>query len=116
MTRDSGFATLTKGVRYKDVSIGKGPIVVHRKNVRVSYTLRSKSHISGKILDSSSNFGFHFGKGEVIKGWDLELVGMKVRGVRRLVVPLSVGYGNRDIGAGNGGDLYFEIELLHVAP
>ncbi|KAL3806828.1 hypothetical protein ACHAXA_003300 [Cyclostephanos tholiformis] len=83
---DEGFATLTKGVQYMDVSNGKGPIVIHRKNVRVSYTLRSLSHISGKILDLSRNFSFHFGKGKVIKGWDLGLVGMKVGGV-----PLSRG-------------------------
>ena len=113
---DGQFVTLARGVRCMDLSIGKGPIVVHRKNVRVSYTLRSKSHASGKVLDSSGNFGFHFGKGEVIKGWDIGLVGMKVGGIRRLVVPPSAGYGNRDVGAGSGGDLYFQIELLHVAP
>lgn len=113
---DGQYVTLARGVRCMDLSIGRGPTVVHRKNVRVSYTLRSKSHASGKVLDSSGNFGFHFGKGEVIKGWDIGLVGMKVGGVRRLVVPPSAGYGNRDVGAGAGGDLYFQIELLHVAP
>ena len=46
-----------------------------RKKIRVSYTLRSKSHTSGKIIDSSHNFGFRVGKGEVIKGWDIGLEG-----------------------------------------
>ena len=87
-----------------------------RKKIRVSYTLRSKSYTSGKIIDSSHNFGFRVGKGEVIKGWDIGLEGMKVGGSRRLIVPPGAGYGQKDVGAGKGGDLYFQIELLHVAP
>ena len=88
-----------------------------RKKIRVSYTLRSKSYTSGKIIDSSHNFGFRVGKGEVIKGWDIGLEGMKVGGSRRLIVPPGAGYGlYKDVGAGKGGDLYFQIELLHVAP
>ena len=111
------FRTLNKGVKYLDLVLGKGPMVQHRKKVRVSYTLRAKSHTTGKILDSSNNFGFRLGKGEVIQGWDIGLEGMKVGGIRRLIVPSSAGYGsNKDVGAGRGADLYFEIELLHVAP
>jgi len=111
-----GFVTLAKGVKYQDLTLGKGLPVQDRKKVRVSYTLRSKSHTTGKILDSSANFPFRLGKGEVIKGWDIGLEGMKVGGVRRLVVPPQAGYGNKDIGAGIGADLYFQIDLLHVAP
>jgi FKBP-type peptidyl-prolyl cis-trans isomerase len=110
------FRTLNKGVKCLDLVIGKGPIIQHRKKIRVSYTLRAKSHTTGKILDSSKNFPFRIGKGEVIQGWDIGLEGMKVGGVRRLVVPPLAGYGNKDVGAGRGADLYFEIELLHVAP
>lgn len=111
------FRTLPKGVKVLDLSIGKGPIVQHRKKVRVSYTLRAKNHTTGKIIDSSKNFPFRLGKGEVIQGWDIGLEGMKVGGVRRLIVPPGAGYGNnKDVGAGRGSDLYFEIELLYVAP
>ena len=42
--------------------------------------------------------------------------GSKLGGVRRLIVPPEAGYGNKDIGGGRGAILYFEIELLHVAP
>ena len=53
----------------------------------------------------------------MIKGWDIGLQDMRVGGTRRLVVPPSAGYGfNKDVGAGRGADLYFQIELLHVAP
>ena len=110
------FQTLRKGVQMRDLKIGKGPMVQHRKKCRVRYVLRSKSHISGKILDSSQNFAFRLGKGEVISGWDIGMESMKVGGVRRLIVPPQAGYGNKDIGAGRGAMLYFVIELLHVAP
>ena len=115
-TGSQEYKTLAKGVKYQDLVIGKGIPVKHRKKIRVSYTLRSKSHTSGKIIDLSHNFGFRVGKGEVIKGWDIGLEGMKVGGSRRLIVPPGAGYGNKDVGAGKGGDLYFQIELLHVAP
>ena len=116
-TTQQQYITLAKGVRYQDLTIGKGHIIQDRKKIHVSYTLRSKSHTSGNILDSSGNFAFRFGKSEVIKGWDIGLLGMKVGGIRRLVVPPEAGYGyNKDVGAGRGGDLYFQIELLHVAP
>ena len=111
-----GFVILEKSVKCLDLVVGKGQVVQHRKKVRVSYTLRAKSHTTGKIVDSSRNFPFGVGKGEVIKGWDIGLEGMRVGGTRRLIVPPSAGYGNKDIGAGRGADLYFEIELLHVAP
>lgn len=110
------FQTLRRGVQMRDLKIGKGPMVQHRKKCRVKYVLRSKSHISGKILDSSQNFAFRLGKGEVISGWDIGMQEMRVGGVRRLIVPPEAGYGNKDIGAGRGAVLYFEIELLHVAP
>ena len=81
----------------------------------MSYLLRARSHTTGKLLDSSGNFGFRLGKGEVIEGWDIGVAGMRVGGTRRLIVPREAGYGNKDVGAGRGADLYFEIELLQVA-
>ncbi|KAL7462105.1 hypothetical protein ACHAXS_002503 [Conticribra weissflogii] len=101
---------------YQDLHIGRGPCIRHRKNVTVSYTLRAKSHSMGKVLDAGKSFSFRFGKGEVIKGWDVGLDGMRVGGVRRLIVKSGMGYGKRDVGAGRGGDLFFEVELLRVAP
>jgi len=114
-SKQQQFSTLAMGVKYQDLVIGKGHVVQHRKKVRVSYTLRAKSHTSGKILDSSANFPFRAGKGEVIKGWDIGLKDMRVGGIRRLIVPPGAGYKNKDVGAGKGADLYFQIDLLHVA-
>lgn len=110
------FKSLRKGVKFLDLKVGKGPVVQHRKKLRIAYTLRAKNHMNGKIIDASKNFGFRLGKGEVIEGYDIGLEGMRVGGIRRLIVPKQAGYHNDDIGAGRGADLFFEIELLYVAP
>jgi FKBP-type peptidyl-prolyl cis-trans isomerase len=105
------FIKTHKGVLYNDIVIGKGPVVQDRKKVRVSYKLRAVNK-TGKVIDSSSNFGFRMGKGEVISGWEIGLLRMKQGGTRHLIVPPGAGYGNRNIGAGSGALLYFEITLL----
>lgn len=79
--------------------------------MRVSYKLHAKNK-TGKVIDSSSNFGFCMGKGEVISGWEIGLLRMRQGGTRHLIVPPAAGYGNQNIGAGSGGLLYFEITLL----
>lgn len=110
-SKNLNFITTHRGVQYCDIIVGKGPIIQDRKKVRVSYKLRAKTK-TGKILDSSSNFGFRMGKGEVIPGWEIGLLRMRQGGTRHLIVPPGAGYGNRNIGAGSGALLYFEIVLL----
>lgn len=105
------FITTHRGVQYCDIVVGRGPVVQDRKKVRVSYKLRAK-HKTGKVLDSSSNFGFRVGKGEVISGWEIGLLRMRQGGTRHLIIPPNAGYGNKNIGAGSGALLYFEVTLL----
>ena len=74
----------------------------------------------GKQFDSSAGrstpFGFILGAGRVIKGWDLGVPGMKIKGKRTLVIPPSLGYGDR--GAGNAippnATLLFDVELFDI--
>ena len=107
------FVTGRMGVKYRDVQVGKGMVVQDRKKIRVKYTLRAKAHGTGKVLDSGLDFRFRIGKGEVIKGWDVGLEGMRCGGLRHLIVPCQAGYGpHKDVGAGKGADLFFEIFLL----
>ena len=75
----------------------------------------------GRKFDSSRDRGrpfvFRLGEGRVIRGWEVGVPGMRVGGVRRLVIPPEMAYGNRDVGNGlipPGSTLVFEIELLGV--
>ena len=108
----SGTTTLRMGVKYKDAVEGKGPMVEDRMLVNVSYKLKGGKY--GAVLDSSKNFSFRVGRGEVIKGWDIGVVGMRVGGRRHLIVPPKAGYGSDDIGAGPGATLFFDITLLSM--
>jgi FKBP-type peptidyl-prolyl cis-trans isomerase len=62
--------------------------------------------------NSNKKFTFRLGKGEVIQGWDIGMMGMRQGGTRHLIVPPKAGYKSEDIGAGPGGLLYFDITLL----
>lgn len=110
---EEGVRTLEMGVKYKDVTIGKGPTVVTDNSLlTVMYKLKSGK---GLLIDSSKKFVFRVGRGNVIRGWDIGVIGMKVGGTRKLIVPPKAGYQGRDIGAGPGALLYFDITVLSCA-
>jgi FKBP-type peptidyl-prolyl cis-trans isomerase len=104
----------------EDLTVGTGPEAKDGDTVHVQYT---GTLTNGKKFDSSYDHGgdpfkVTIGQGEVIKGWDQGLVGMKVGGKRRLRIPSDLGYGSAgsppDI-PGNAG-LVFEIELVSIDP
>jgi FKBP-type peptidyl-prolyl cis-trans isomerase FkpA len=100
-----------------DLAVGQGAEATTGKNVSVHYV---GTLTNGTKFDSSRDrnepFEFALGKGQVIKGWDEGVVGMKVGGKRKLVIPPEMGYGARGFPPviPPGATLVFEIELIAV--
>ncbi|QXH34351.1 FKBP-type peptidyl-prolyl cis-trans isomerase [Pseudomonas muyukensis] len=99
-----------------DLQQGDGKTVVKGALITTQYR---GTLADGSEFDSSWARGKPFqcviGTGRVIKGWDQGLMGMRVGGKRKLLVPAHLGYGERSVGAiPPDSDLTFEIELLEV--
>ena len=105
------------GLQYAELAPGSGAEATSGQNVTVHYT---GWLTNGQKFDSSrdrgSPFSFRLGGGQVIKGWDEGVAGMKVGGRRRLEIPPELGYGSRGVGPIPGGaTLIFAVELLGVS-
>ena len=114
--------TTDSGLKYQDTKAGDGQEAKAGDVVEVHYTgwLTTDGTTKGKKFDSSVDrgkpFRFTLGQGDVIKGWDEGVAGMKVGGKRTLVIPSELGYGKE--GAGDdippNATLLFEVELLRI--
>jgi len=109
--------TITGGVKVVDLREGSGPEAKVGKRAQVYYEGRLKSN--NKVFDSmKSGAGFKFpvGRGEVIKAWDVGVVGMKVGGKRRIICPPHMAYGVRGSPPTipPNSTLVFEVELKGV--
>jgi len=107
-----------------DLAAGSGDAITAGQTAVVHYTgwlydAAAPEH-KGTKFDSSRDHGqpfrFPVGGGRVIKGWDQGVVGMQVGGQRRLIVPPSLGYGDRGAGGviPGGASLVFDVELLAI--
>jgi FKBP-type peptidyl-prolyl cis-trans isomerase len=113
----SDFVKMPSGLFYKDLKEGSGKEAKDGDTVFVHYVGTLKN---GKEFDAnrkgSKPFNFKLGAGEVIRGWDEGVAGMKVGGVRRLIIPPQLGYGSRgappDIPP--NAELHFDVELVKV--
>jgi FKBP-type peptidyl-prolyl cis-trans isomerase len=109
--------TTPSGLQYRDDAVGDGAEARAGQTVSVHYT---GTLTDGKKFDSSRDrgqpFQFHLGGGQVIRGWDEGVAGMKVGGRRRLVIPPELGYGSRAMGSAipANSTLVFDVELLGV--
>ncbi|MEY4510447.1 MAG: hypothetical protein RLZZ450_2569 [Pseudomonadota bacterium] len=108
---------MTDTLQKEDLKQGTGAEAVAGKRVTVHYvgTLTDGSKFDSS-RDRGKGFSFGLGAGEVIRGWDEGVAGMKVGGLRRLTIPPALGYGDRGYPPviPPRSTLVFEVELLAV--
>ena len=115
---DGAGVSLHNGLKYWDLKVGTGAEAKKGHKVKVHYTgwLLEQGTKFDSSLDRGEPFEFTLGAGQVIKGWDLGVAGMKVGGKRQLRIPPELGYGYQ----GNppvipqNAYLIFDVELLDV--
>jgi FKBP-type peptidyl-prolyl cis-trans isomerase FkpA len=108
---------MSSGLKYQDIKVGDGPIAETGMTATVHYTgwLTDGTKFDSS-LDRNQPFSFRLGAGQVIRGWDEGVSGMRVGGKRKLTIPPDMGYG----AAGAGGvippnaTLVFDVELKEV--
>jgi FKBP-type peptidyl-prolyl cis-trans isomerase len=101
-------------VEVNDVLVGQGDILtIIGDSITVKYVGKLED---GTIFDAEKSFEFTLGVGDVIKGWDQGLLGMKVGGKRKLVIPPKLGYGKRGCGPDipPNSTLNFEVEVIKI--
>lgn len=113
----SGMITLPSGLQYEDNVVGTGKEAKSGDSVVVNY---SGYLADGTMFDSSINrgtpFEFTLGQGQVIKGWDEGIVGMKEGGKRKLIIPPDLAYGSegRPPVIPPDATLTFDVDLITV--
>jgi FK506-binding nuclear protein len=109
---------LQGGLMYQDLKVGSGAEAKPGKKVQVYYEGKLKSN--NKTFDATKSgpgFKMTLGRGEVIKGCDIGLQGMKVGGKRKLVIPPVLGYGSRGdspVIPANSTLVFFDVEFKNV--
>jgi FKBP-type peptidyl-prolyl cis-trans isomerase FkpA len=110
---------MSDSLKIEDLKIGTGAEAVSGRQVTVHYV--GTLLLGGSKFDSSRDrgkgFTFKLGGGEVIRGWDEGVAGMKIGGLRKLTIPHQLAYGERGFPPviPANATLVFEVELLSVS-
>jgi peptidylprolyl isomerase len=106
---------MTNGIYYQDTPAGSGAAAVSGNHLTVHYTGYLPNGTSFDTSVGKSPFGFTLGEGAVIQGWEQGLVGMKVGGTRKLIIPPSLGYGAVAQGSIPANSiLVFTVQLISI--
>jgi FKBP-type peptidyl-prolyl cis-trans isomerase len=108
--------TTADGLQIQDLTVGTGAEAKSGDTITVNYlgTLTNGTKFDSSY-DRHQSFTTQIGVGQVIKGWDEGMVGMKVGGKRKLTIPAALGYGSQSAGSiPPNSTLIFEVELLSV--
>lgn len=113
---DGELITTASGLKYKDLREGGGPAAKNGDLVAVHYAgyLRDGTQFDSNV--KSSPFTLTLGKGQVIKGWDEGLVGMKAGSERRLIIPPDLAYGQRGYPprVPENAELTFNVQMVKI--
>ncbi|KAF7730594.1 peptidylprolyl isomerase fpr4 [Apophysomyces ossiformis] len=114
--KKSKVVKLPNGLIVEDVKVGNGPAAKSGQRIGMRYIGKLTN---GKVFDknvSGKPFSFILGRGEVIKGWDIGVAGMKAGGERKLTIPAPLAYGKRGAPPDIPGNatLVFEIKLVNM--
>ena len=114
-TPDANVVTTASGLQYQILQPGDGAVAKAGQLVTVHYTgwLTDGTKFDSSV-DRGQPFQFTLGAGQVIKGWDEGVAGMKIGEKRKLTIPANLGYGSQ--GAGGvippNATLVFDVQLL----
>jgi FKBP-type peptidyl-prolyl cis-trans isomerase FkpA len=106
------------GLYWQDLEVGAGDEAVVGATVRVQYEgWLTNGTLFDTSRDTGTPFSFQLGAGFVIPGWDEGVVGMHVGGIRKLVIPPQLAYGQSGTGPIPGNaTLVFDVELVEIEP
>lgn len=113
----TGTTAPSADLRIEDITPGTGEKANTGQSITVNYigTLTNGDKFDSSY-DRKSPFTFTLGAGEVIKGWDQGLIGLRIGGKRKLTIPAELGYGSKSQGTiPPNSTLIFEVELLDIA-
>src|SRR5258708_4609371 len=102
--------------KVEDLKVGEGKEVFGGDHILIHYlgTLEDGTKFDSSY-DRGEPFKTRIGVGQVIEGWDMGVVGMKVGGKRKLIIPSQLAYGDQEIGTiPANSTLIFEVELLNI--
>lgn len=116
---DGKTVTTSAGLKYEELQVCGGSEAVDGKNVTVNTTVYVKDGDQQRQIQDVRGLIFRVGAGQVVRGLDLGVVGMKVGGKRRLTLSPDLGYGAKGDTSNrvpSNATLIYEVELVSIAP